>query len=167
MEVNKTLSYWWKPRCRGCGILPIPTIGKTPFEILPQQAVRHNFFPCAAKGEVKWPIPLHLECYLQGELHLDHGKLTILIATRFSTQSESVGLGLCRAIPALSCSFLNIFLSLLLCFRMKEQEEKESGRFALAETINGKHFVFCLAIRPVQVEPLQVLPKKLVYLQFS
>lgn len=30
---------------------------------------------------------------------------------------------------------------------------------ALAEMINGKHFAFCLAIKPVQAELLQVLQK--------
>lgn len=90
------------------------------------------------------------------ELHLDHDTATVLrIAARFSAQSGSAGLGLCRAIPAPSCSFLNIFLLLLLCFRMKEQEEKREWEIvALAEMINGKHFAFCLAIRPVQAGPL-------------
>lgn len=144
-------------------------IGKTPFEILQQHAVRLNSFPCAAKGEVKWPIPLHFECYLQrapfGPRQADYSPDSYI---SLSAQSGSVSLGLCRAIPAPSCSFLSIFLSLLLCFRMKEREEKESGRLLpLLKWSMESTLPFVLQSNLCRQSCYKSYQKNLVYLRFS
>lgn len=126
-----------------------------------QHTVRRSSFPCAVKGEVKWPIPLHLECYLQRELHLDHGKLTILLIT--ATFLCTIRVSKLGSLQSNSCSqlqfsqYVPFAATVLQNERGRRKGEQEIA--ALAEMINGKHFAFCLAIRAMQVELLQVLPK--------
>lgn len=165
MEVKETLSYWWKPRRGGCCTLPVPMAGKTPFEILHNTLRGATAFP----GDANWPVPLHLESSLQTELHLGRGKATFLpAAPRVSVRNQGCRFG---SLQSNSCSqsqlseYYPFTATVLQNERAGRKEEREI--VALAEMINGKHFAFCLVIKPVQAELLYVLPNKIVYLQSS
>lgn len=123
-------------------------IGKTPFEILQQHAVRHKTaFPVQQKGKFSdlFHFTLSAVCRERAPSGPQQADYSPNSDACFSAQSGSVSLGLCRVIPAPSCSFLNIFLSLLLCFRMKEQKEKESGRLLpLLKQSMGSTLIFVL-----------------------
>lgn len=95
-------------------------------------------------------------------------QMTILLIT--ATFLCTIRVSRLGSLQSNSCSQLQLsqYLSFAATVLQNERGRRKGEQeiAALAEMINGKHFAFCLAIRAMQAELLQVLPKiyPLVYL---